>query len=511
MCLLFCSVAYCRRIGHLTTTLLRHIKGLMGVKKVDMSKKIDAKTLFETVKESLGPYALSPLILEFIRFTLKNRYEGVILVDPEGRIAFMDKPSEKFFGLPWGGAKGKHISELVPGTNLHKVARTGVPEIGQVQEVKGYKKIVTRLPIIRNGEVIGAVGKVMFHDLQEIEKLRNKVRRLQSQIEQFRKSLELNLSAQYTFDNIIGISAKIEKAKKIAMRAAVTDENILLIGESGTGKELFAHAIHNFSLRAKGPFVKVNCAAIPFELAESELFGYEKGAFTGARIGGKKGKFKLAEGGTLFLDEVGSLPLSLQAKLLRVLQDKEIQPLGSNHSERIDFRLVAATNAKLDDLVQRGAFRGDLYYRLNVIPIEIPPLRERKEDIVFLAEKFLENINERMKTNVIGFSTEVIESLLKYHWPGNVRELINVIEQAVLNAHPKKIIELENLPTNILGTNESLADIQSNSLKKVISMTEKQAIENALKISKGNKARAAKLLGIHRASLYIKLKKYNIT
>ncbi len=291
------------------------------------------------------------------------------------------------------------------------------------------------------------------------------------------------------------------------MRVARTDANVLLEGESGVGKELFAHSIHNLSRRANNPFIRVNCPSIPFELAESELFGYEKGAFSGARTEGKPGKFELSEGGSTFLDEVGSLPLGIQGKLLRVLQEKEMEKLGGKGTIKVDFRVIAATNVNLKGLVEQGRFRSDLFYRLNTVPIKIPSLRERKEDIPLYIDHFLKKISERLELDVRRVSDEALRIMMNYSWPGNIRELTNVLEQSLMNAVENGVVLPENLPSFVFEKNDQIAE-NDFSLKSILEQTEKQIIKKALYFTSGNKRKAAKLLEIQRCSLYQKLKRY---
>jgi transcriptional regulator with PAS, ATPase and Fis domain len=467
--------------------------------------------LFETVIQSIGGYKLTPLVLEMIKFLLKGIYEGLILVDKDGRIEFMDINTEKFFTLHPGEGVRLHVTDLMPDTNLHIVAKSGIPAIGQIQETKGERRIVSRLPIKKGGEIVGAIGKVLFHKLEEIEKLNNRIENLKLEINYYKKGATDATRAHYSFENLLGNSRAFLDTKEIGMRVAMTDTKVLIEGESGTGKELFAHSIHNLSRRKNGPFIRVNCPSIPFELAESELFGYEKGAFTGARNEGKPGKFELSEGGTIFLDEVGSLPLTIQAKLLRVLQEKEIERLGGKRTIKVDFRTIAATNASLDKLLETGHFRQDLLYRLNTVLIKIPPLRERKEDIPIYVQHFLREINRSLLAGVYDISDEALGILMGYSWPGNVRELANVLEQSVLSVSRGHVILPENLPQFIFETDYHRSeDMWDFRLNKILKKTEKETIERALNFASGNKRKVAKLMGIQRSSLYQKLKKHRI-
>ncbi len=308
-----------------------------------------------------------------------------------------------------------------------------------------------------------------------------------------------------SFDLIIGENRQLEDLKQRSLRAANSSSTVLIQGESGTGKELFARAIHSSSQRRNKPFIVINCAAIPEHLLESELFGYEEGAFTGAVRGGKPGKFELANNGSIFLDEIGDMSLHLQAKLLRVIQEKKIDRIGSKAPIPLDVRIIAATNADLEQKVSLKEFRQDLFFRLNVIPLWIPPLRERKEDIPILMDHLLRKCNQKLSKNILGFSMEVINHFSKYNWQGNVRELENVIEYAV-NMEQENIITLASLPLRMKQEKASLPKKTDNEVIPLAEM-EKEAIQNALAIYK-NRDQAAETLGIGRATLYRKIKKY---
>jgi len=324
-----------------------------------------------------------------------------------------------------------------------------------------------------------------------------------------REKLSLELKKRYRLRNVIGISDKMQEVFKTALKAAKSKATILLMGESGTGKELIAKAIHFESDRAKGPFIAINCAAIPENLLEAELFGYEKGAFTGALVS-KPGKFELANGGTIFLDEIGDMPLALQAKLLRVIQDKAFERIGGTRPIKVDVRIIAATNKDLEKMVKEGTFREDLYYRLNVIPIFLPPLRERREDIPLLIDYFLKKFNKEYNKN-IGISNEAVKALINYSWPGNVRELENTIERLVVLTEGEEIT-LEDLPFYIKQEKENpLAFLKdTNSLPAQLELLEKKAIEEALKACNYNQTRAAKLLGLTKRQINYKIKKYGL-
>lgn len=334
---------------------------------------------------------------------------------------------------------------------------------------------------------------------------------LQSKINKYRGEIERIEGSKYSFDSIITRNSKMEYLKKVGSMASETNSTVLITGESGTGKELFAHAIHRASYRKGEAFIAINCAAIPKDLLESELFGYDSGAFTGARKEGKVGKFELASGGTLFLDEIGDMPLEMQAKILRVLESKEFERIGSNKKVAFDARVIAATNENIEEAIKKGKFREDLYYRLNVITIEIPPLRERMEDIEPLSQDILFFLLREMKLGQKELAKETIKILKSYSWPGNVRELRNVLERAI-NLSTGRVILPEHLPERLTNISSYIVgdpdDISL--LKDIVLEAEKEAIEKALVLTKGNKSLAAEKLGIHRTALYKKIDKYKI-
>ena len=316
----------------------------------------------------------------------------------------------------------------------------------------------------------------------------------------------------YSFEQIIGISSAMKQVKELAARVARGNSTVLITGESGTGKELFAQAIHNLSTRREGPFVPINCAAIPENLFESELFGYESGAFSGAKKEGKPGKIELAQNGTLFLDEISELPLLVQGKLLRVLQEREVERLGSVGRRKVDIRIIAATNRDLKYLVQDGKFRQDLYYRLLVFELKIPPLRDRKEDIMHLAYQFLIDYNREFGLDVKDFDEKLIDWMLRYDWPGNVRELKSFIERG-MNIVEGKTLTMDDFflgMSNFAPALEEESTKEIRSLEEELAETEKQTIERVMIECGGDKTLAAKKLNIHLASLYRKLAKYNI-
>jgi PAS domain S-box-containing protein len=447
--------------------------------------------------------------IEFYEAILDNIYNGVMITDPDGKIIFFSKTYGKFLGIDPKETIGKHCTEVIENTRMHIVAKTGIPEIDQPHRIKGQDMVVQRIPIIIDGKVIAVYGQVMFKNVRDVHTLSRKLNVLESKVEFYEKELENLRSSKYTINHIVGKSPKMVELKNLALKAAKTNAPVLLIGESGTGKELFAHAIHYASDRRSYPFIRVNCAAIPKDLLEAELFGYEPGAFTGAGSKAKPGKFELAHQGTIFLDEISDLPLEMQPKLLRVLEEKEVERLGGTRPLKCDFRLIAATHENLEKCVEAEKFRKDLYYRINVIPIQIPPLRERKEDIPLIAEHIVEVLSKDLGTHIKGISQEVIKIFMNYDWPGNVRELSNILERAIYTTEGN-VIEVRHLPYFLQSMQEGLNKSQSTLLKKLREEVEKEALLHVIRISKDNKKKAAELLGIHRTGLYKKMKKLNI-
>ena len=395
---------------------------------------------------------------------------------------------------------GKHISKFMLGSPALEVLRSGIGYT-ENEEVYSNEKdklhfIVTAKPMMKNGEIAGAV--ISFRDIVEAQKLVYNIN---------------NRAYKYTFNDIIGNSDPIRRAINQSVLTARGNSTVLITGESGTGKEMFAKAIHYSSSRAKGTFVTVNCGAIPENLLESELFGYEKGAFTGANDKGKVGKFEMANGGTIFLDEIGDMPLHLQVKILHVLQNMRFERVGGNKTIIVDLRIIAATNKDLEQMIRDGTFREDLYYRLSVIPLSIPPLRERKEDIKMLMYHFLAKYNNFMNKKITGFSSAVEEVYRDYDWPGNVRELENAVEYGVNMAFGDQI-GLDAVPARLLRSDMLMGSVNNDlSLSEQMKNLEREIITGKLKkhgTSGNGKDRAAKELGLSRATLYRKLAELGI-
>ncbi|MBN2899693.1 MAG: sigma 54-interacting transcriptional regulator [Clostridia bacterium] len=422
--------------------------------------------------------------------------EGVITLNEYGEVLYVNKVITDFFGLDEDALKAKMITEFLNRPYIKKLLEDHTPfsnnetviNINQ-RELNG---LISGKPMDIGSKSIGFI--LTFRNMKDIYSVVNKV--------------SLN-NYEISFETIIGKSKKIKTVKETARKVADSNSTVLILGESGTGKELFARAIHFSSNRKEAPFIALNCAAIPETLLESELFGYEEGSFTGAMKGGKLGKFQLANGGTIFLDEIGDMPLHLQTKLLRVLQEKSVEKIGGVKSVALDVRVIAATNKNLESMVEANEFREDLYYRLSVIPLYIPALRERTGDIKILLDYFLLQYNAKLHKQIEGFSQEVENMLLKYSWPGNIRELENVVEYAV-NLEPSLYVTMAHIPQKVKG---HLAAVQKDGTIMSISDMEKKMIVEALALygsSYEGKKQVSKVLGIGTATLYRKIEKYGI-
>lgn len=445
---------------------------------------------------------------EILETVMENDYDCVVVVDANGIITMFNKAYEQFIGVPKDQAIGKHVTEVIENTRMHIVAKTGIAEMAELQKINGSEMICNRFPIKKDGKIWGALGKTMFKDVKEFQALIEKFNKLQTELEYYKDMVTTFQGIHYTFDNIIGSSHIMNEVKAMAQRVAHSSSTVLIRGESGTGKELFANAIHYASPRKNGPFIKVNCSAIPENLLESELFGYDEGAFTGAKKGGKIGKIELAHKGTILLDEIGDMPVNMQIKLLRVLQEKEIERVGGTSTIPVDVRVIAATNRNLEDLINEGKFRLDLYYRLNVVEFRIPPLRAHKEDLEELIYYHLGKLAVKMGYPAPHIDQEALKLALNYDWPGNVRELENVLERC-LNFMESGVIKAGILPNHIRNYQKG-REGRFLELKDHLEETERLSIINALKACGGNKVKAAKALGISRAGIYQKIEKYGI-
>ena len=431
-----------------------------------------------------------------LEILLNSMNKAVVSIDKEGNIDKYNVKFKEIFNMRDDNIDGENIFQLLdfikkPSTNDLKKHKTGVFY---------YKENSRNLKGIYNVSEIAVKNKLKGYVIDFIE---NK-----DAIKNYNK---INKDYKITLDNIISESEIMEHTKQKALIASKSNSTVLITGESGTGKQLFARAIHNHSDRVDNTFVTVNCAAIPDNLLESELFGYEEGAFTGAKKGGKLGKFEIAHKGTIFLDEIGDMSLHLQGKLLRVLQERELDKIGGKSNILIDVRVIAATNKNLVELVEKGQFREDLYYRLNVIPITLPALRQRKNDIPLLIDYMIKEYAHKLNKDVIGIEDDAKKTLIDYSWPGNVRELQNVIEYSI-NMSNSSLLNLDIIPNNIKS---KYYDEKSNKYEEIRTLEdlEKEEISKALnkfKHYKKDKELVAKSLGISRATLYRKLEKYNL-
>ncbi|MGC8611183.1 MAG: sigma 54-interacting transcriptional regulator [Athalassotoga sp.] len=438
------------------------------------------------------------LMLEKI---IESTDDAISVADKDGRVVMVNREYTKLTGFNEEEVIGKPATiDIAEGESVHMmVAKEKKPILGHRLKVGPMKKdvIVDVTPLFVDDKFVGSVG--VIHDV-------SKILSLSRELEEANRMLR-RLKAKYTFDDIIGNGRAMQIAITQAKKVAPTKATVLLRGESGTGKELFAHAIHNASDRRNNPFVSVNCAALPEGILESELFGYEEGAFTGARKGGRVGLLEEADGGTLFLDEIGKMELTVQSKFLRFLQEMEITKLGSSKTKHLDVRIISATNIDLEEMVKTGKFIPDLYYRINVVPIYIPPLRERAEDIEPLVKYIIRKLNQEYGRAVTGISNDALKVIKSLSWPGNVRELENFIARAMINMDiSEREIKLSSLPP-YSGTYKGP---KHEGLKKSLAAYEKSLIEEALKANNGNRKETAKSLGISLRTLFYKMEQYQL-
>ncbi len=437
-------------------------------------------------------------------------YEAIFVVDDQGKITLVNEAACQFIGKREKELLQQPVDQVIENTRLLRTLKTGMAETNEIQVIYGRAYIVSRLPIVRQGKIIGAVCKITFQRLEEVKDVAQRLAQMDHELSFYKEQLG-STKVPITFNQIVTVSPDMRRLKQEAEMAAHGNSTIMLTGESGTGKELFAEAIHQASQRRKGPYVKVNCAAVPENLLESEFFGYISGAFTGAQKGGKPGKFAVAHNGTLFLDEIGDMSLNLQSKLLRVLEDKCFEPIGSNEVLKVDVRIIAATNQDLIQKVEKGQFRRDLFYRLNVIHFHLLPMHARLEDVIPLVHVFLERLNYDFGKQINDISQDVRRTLLGHRWPGNVRELKNVIERAVNFASGDRL-ELDDLPFYLREPkHEERSTLEKGwNLENAHKHLDKETLEKALIKMNGNKSEVARLLGISRSWLYEKMRRYEI-
>lgn len=444
---------------------------------------------------------------------INSMNDVVLIFDKDSRVIYANDAYTKIFDMPKSKILGKRISDFEPHSPGLKVLETGKSKINVYNFVKsGNRDVVGDItPILQNGELIGAI--CVMRSIDTLFKLNIELQQI-DRMPYWKRTL-LSEQLEPVFKKLLGANEQFNKCLHLASHVAKTEASVLLLGKTGVGKDVFARAIHAASQYKDGPFVPINMAAIPETLMESELFGYDEGAFSGASKKGKVGKFEQANNGTLFLDEIGEMSLNTQAKLLRALQDRSIQKVGANKPIRINVRIIAATNRDLEEMVRNGEFRADLYYRLNIIAISIPKLIERKEDIKVLSYAFLERLNKKYNKSVV-FAKEVLDAFEAYDWPGNVRELQSVIEQMVILAN-SPVLGIELIPNHFIKR-EAQNSMKKNSaefvpeetnLHTIIGEVESQTIKYVLRIAK-TKSEAIKMLGISRRSFYQKLKLYNL-
>jgi transcriptional regulator with PAS, ATPase and Fis domain len=455
-----------------------------------------------------------------------NSYTDVVkVIDQLGNFIFINHAAENKMKMKPSEWLGKNIEELIPNSVLFNALYTGSPQLYKPKVIQNKKYLINAIPLKRNGKIVGAFAT--YQEEEEITKLKYSLVHFSKKIDSNRiekTTHSVNILPHKTDGFFISSESILMAELKKVQRLASSDLSILIRGESGVGKEVIAKNIHQWSNRKLKPFIAINCAAIPESLLESELFGYEEGAFTGAKRNGRKGKFELANEGTIFLDEIGDMSYHLQAKLLRVLQQKELERVGGNDVIPLNVRVLAATNRDLETMIKDGSFREDLYYRINGFMLHIPPLRERKKDIEVLIHNFLEEYNQKYNMN-LRMSKEAFDILVQYTFPGNVRELRNVLEHAFVLADTDEI-KIADLPKNLLNHfkyQQNTSILKLNSMESVndtppipqsldftenISKLEIKLINEALRRSNNNRSDAIKLLGISRRSFYERLKKY---
>jgi len=445
-------------------------------------------------------------MLHVMEHVINNPYMGVIYINTDCEILLVNETFADILGVDRNSIIGLPIQKVVPKSRLPQTVKTGEANLCELCTVNNKEMISMRVPIYSNGQIIGAMAKTLFLDMSTAKLMADMI-----VLNDDNSRCNHKYQSKYTLDDIVGNNRRMVRIKTWCAQVANNSSNVLIIGESGTGKELFAHAIHHAGVRRSFPFIRINCACIPENLIESELFGYEEGAFTGALKGGKKGKFELADKGTIFLDEIGEMPLSMQTKLLTFLQEREFERVGGSDLIYSDARIIAATNTDLEKAVADGRFREDLYYRLNVVTLTLPPLRDRTDDIEPLVNHIIPKLNNKLNTSIEGIEADALDLLINYHWPGNIRELENLLERAINLAHLDgvRFLRPKHFPT--LLQKNTLLGKKPATLSAAVESLEYQLIINTLRSNNYNKSITAKQLDIHPSVLYRKLKKYNIS
>lgn len=438
-----------------------------------------------------------------------NLCEAVCICDSTGEVIYWNKASEKLYNIEKSKIIGLNIKNYFPNALTNKVFKEKKTFKDVLHEpVAGKEVFLSAVPIFKNDKMIAVV--TTDKDVNELDQLMKRLEIEEKKSKYYEVKYNEQIKRQYSFSGIIGKNKRIIEAVNLSQKIATSNATIMITGESGTGKDVFARAIHNASGR-KGKFVALNCSAIPEELLESELFGYDQGAFTGASKGGKIGKFELANGGTLFLDEIGEMPIKMQSKLLRVLQDGIIDKLGSNKSIKTDVRIISATNINIKSAIESEKFRSDLYYRLAVVNVELPPLRERKDDIKDLTNYFIKEFSVKENIKIKEFDEKIYHIFKNYCWDGNIRELRNVVQRIVILSNDG-IIKSSDIPKYIstYESNIQNIDIENVDFDENVKRLEIKMLIDAIKATNGNRTMAAKLLKINRTTFYYKIKQYNL-
>jgi transcriptional regulator with PAS, ATPase and Fis domain len=463
------------------------------------------------------PEIIRARAMETLFERLESLCEGAIAIDRAGHVVYVNEKYLHSLRLNHvSEAIGRPIEEIIPNSLMRRVAETGEPILLDIMELGGEQLVVTRMPIEdENRKVIGAIGFVLSDHIDNLKPLIARMSQLEADLRLAKRQLSQARTARFTFDDYVGETLGIARAKELAGRAARQNVTVLLLGETGTGKELLAQAIHNASGRADKPFVSINVAAIPDTLIESEFFGTVPGAYTGADRKGREGKFRSADGGTLFLDEIGEMPLQLQVKLLRVLQEREIEPVGSDKVTKVDVRVIAATNVDLKKRVSEGAFRADLYYRLNVLSIELPPLRDCAGDLPEICARLLDDIIHSGDYLNARITPSGLAALAHYDWPGNVRELRNILERALILSDSGRLTGDDFARILPFGSEVKTAPLAKSAdiivpYAQAEAEFEKQTLESALHAANGQISEAARMLRISRATFYKKLAKFGL-
>lgn len=441
---------------------------------------------------------------------LDNIRDVVMVLDSDTTIVYANEAYANILGVPVDRVLGRRLDSIEPNALAIKVLRSGICTPNQRDYIPslGIDVIGTGFPLFEGDQIIGCVA--IFNNITEVVELNRELQRTKGVADYLQDQLNQREQLPLSFKEYVGQNSRLRETLVLAAKVARTDSTVLIRGESGVGKEVLARAVHNCSRRKDNPLIKVNCAAIPEALLESELFGFEDGAFTGAKKGGKLGKFELAHSGTIFLDEIGDMSINMQAKLLRVLQEKELERVGGTKTIKLDIRIIAATNRDLEKMIQDGSFRKDLYYRLNIVPLYLPPLRERKDDMLTLAKQFLTQFSEEAGQE-LNLSPQVIRILRTHDWPGNVRELQNVLEHAsIVRSGPK--IEVQHLPAYLRPIDDTgwQEEEKVYDLKETLAKVERELILDVLVNSNYNRSTAINALGISRGAFYEKLRRYKI-